>query len=311
MRRSLLFVLMLLVLAASALVAQDLTVPLKNGSVKFAVIGDTGTGDKHQLAVAKQLAATRAKFPFEFVIMVGDNIYGGNSAKDYDRKFAIPYKPLLDANIKFYAALGNHDDPSERYYKPFNMSGERYYTFKPADGVRFFALDSNYMDEMQLKWLDEQLATSGSEWKIAFFHHPPYSSGETHGSNETLRTQLEPRFVKAGVNVVLTGHEHFYERVKPQKGIAYFITGSSAKLREGNITQTELTAKGFDSGYTFMIVEIVGNDLYYQAITDTGKTVDSGRVQRVGKVEPTPNRTAQPVVATGGSDKKTPSKPVR
>ena len=311
MRRSLLFVLLLLVLAVSALVAQDLTLPMKNGSVKFAVIGDTGTGDKHQLAVAKQLTATRAKFPFEFVVMVGDNIYGGNSAKDYDRKFALPYKPLLDDGIKFYAALGNHDDPSERYYKPFNMNGERYYTFKPADGVRFFALDSNYMDEKQLKWLDDQLATSGSEWKIAFFHHPPYSSGETHGSDEALRTQLEPRFVKAGVNVVLTGHEHFYERVKPQKGIAYFITGSSAKLREGNIAPTELTAKGFDSGYTFMIVEVVGDDMYYQAITDTGKTIDSGTVHRVGKVEPTPNRTAQPVVATGGSDKKTPSKPVR
>jgi Calcineurin-like phosphoesterase len=311
MRRSLVFVLMLPVLAVSALVAQDVTVPMKNGSVKFAVIGDSGTGDKHQLAVAKQLTATRAKFPFEFVIMVGDNLYGGNSARDYDRKFAVPYKPLVDAGIKFYAALGNHDDPSERFYKPFNMNGERYYTFKPADGVRFFALDSNYMDEKQLKWLDDQLATSGSEWKIVFFHHPPYSSGETHGSNETLRTQLEPRFVKAGVNVVLTGHEHFYERIKPQKGIAYFITGSSAKLREGNITQTELTAKGFDSGYTFMIVEIVGNDMYYQALTDSGKTIDSGRVQRVGKVEPTPNRTAQPVVATGGSEKKTPSKPVK
>jgi 3',5'-cyclic AMP phosphodiesterase CpdA len=311
MRRSLLFVLMLLVLAVSALVAQDLTLPMKNGSVKFAVIGDTGTGDKHQLAVAKQLTATRAKFPFGFVVMVGDNIYGGNSARDYDRKFALPYKPLLDDGIKFYAALGNHDDPSERYYKPFNMNGERYYTFKPADGVRFFALDSNYMDEKQLKWLDDQLATSGSEWKIAFFHHPPYSSGETHGSDEALRTQLEPRFVKAGVNVVLTGHEHFYERVKPQKGIAYFITGSSAKLREGNIAPTELTAKGFDSGYTFMIVEVVGDDMYYQAITDTGKIIDSGTVHRVGKVEPTPNRTAQPVVATGGSDKKTPSKPVR
>jgi len=300
MRRSFLFVLMILALAVSALVAQELTVPLKNGSVKFAVIGDTGTGDKHQLAVAKQLNATRAKFPFEFVVMVGDNIYGGNSAKDYDRKFAVPYKPLLDAGVKFYAALGNHDDPSERYY-----------TFKPADGVRFFALDSTYMDEKQLKWLDEQLAMSGSEWKIAFFHHPPYSSGETHGSDETLRTQLEPRFVKAGVNVVLTGHEHFYERIKPQKGIAYFVAGSSAKLREGNITQTQLTAKGFDTGYTFMIVEIVGDDMYYQAITDTGKTVDSGKVQRVGKVEPTPNRSAQPVVATGGADKKTPSKPVK
>jgi predicted phosphodiesterase len=308
MRRSLLFVLMLLVLAViPALVAQDLTLPVKNGSAKFAVIGDTGTGDKHQLAVAKQLTATRAKFPFEFVIMVGDNLYGGNAAKDYDKKFAIPYKPLLDAGIKFYAALGNHDDPSERYYKPFNMNGERYYTVKPADGVRFFALDSTYMDEKQLKWLDEQLKASGSEWKIAFFHHPPYSSGETHGSDETLRTQLEPIFVKYGVNVVLTGHEHFYERIKPQKGIAYFITGSSAKLREGNISTTQLTAKGFDAGYTFMIVEIVGDDMYYQALTDTGKTVDSGMVHRVGKVEPTPNRTSQPVVATGGSDKKPPN----
>lgn len=311
MRRSLLFVFMILALAAPALVAQDLTLPMKNGSVKFAVIGDTGTGDKHQLAVAKQLTATRAKFPFEFVVMVGDNIYGGNSAKDYDKKFAIPYKPLLDAGVKFYAALGNHDDPSERFYKPFNMNGERYYTFKPANGVRFFALDSTYVDDKQMKWVDEQLGMSGSDWKIAFFHHPPYSSGETHGSDETLRTQLEPIFVKHGVNVVLTGHEHFYERIKPQKGIAYFITGSSAKLREGNISQTQLTAKGFDAGYTFMIVEIVGDDMYYQTITDTGKTVDSGTVHRVGKVEPTPNRTSQPVVSTSGSDKKAPSKSVK
>src|SRR4026209_2812634 len=163
MRRSFLFVLMILALAVSALVAQELTVPLKNGSVKFAVIGDTGTGDKPQLAVAKQLTATRAKFPFEFVVMVGDNIYGGNSAKDYDRKFAIPYKPPLDAGVKFYAALGNHDDPSERFYKPFNMNGERYYTFKPANGVRFFALDSTYVDDKQTKWVDEQLAMSGSD----------------------------------------------------------------------------------------------------------------------------------------------------
>jgi 3',5'-cyclic AMP phosphodiesterase CpdA len=307
MRRSLLFILMLLTLAVPALVAQNLTLPLKDGSVKFAVIGDTGTGDKHQLAVAKQLAATREKFPFGFVVMVGDNIYGGNSAKDYDRKFTIPYKPLLDGGVKFYAALGNHDDPSERFYKPFNMNGERFYSFKPADGVRFFALDSTYMDERQLKWLDDQLAASGSDWKICFFHHPPYSSGETHGSDETLRTQLEPVFVKRGVNVVLTGHEHFYERIKPQKGIAYFITGSSAKLREGNISATDLTAKGFDAGYTFMLVEIVGDDMHYQVLTDSGKTVDSGMVHRVGKVEPTPNRTAQPVVPTGGSTTQKPT----
>jgi 3',5'-cyclic AMP phosphodiesterase CpdA len=309
MRRSLLFVLTIVAFAlamAATSTAQNLnvTLPMKNGSVKFAVIGDTGTGDKHQQTVAKQLNESRAKFPFDFVIMNGDNLYGGNSAKDYDKKFALPYKPLLDGGVKFYASLGNHDDPSERFYKPFNMNGERYYSFKPANSsVRFFALDSNYVDDKQLKWLDDQLAASGSDWKICFFHHPPYSSGEAHGSDTTLRNQVEPVFVKYGVNVVFTGHEHFYERIKPQKGIAYFIAGSSAKLRTGNIAVSDLEAKGFDQGYTFMLVEIVGDDLYFQTLTETGKMIDSGSVHRVGKVEPTPNRTAQPVVATGGAAK--------
>jgi len=159
MRRVLLLFVLMLVVVAAGVTAQNakLTLPMKQGSIKFAVIGDTGTGDNHQLAVAKQLTAQRGAFPFDFVIMVGDNLYGGNSAKDYDNKFALPYKPLLDGGVKFYAALGNHDDPSERFYKPFNMGGERYYTFKPADGLRFFALDSTYMDDKQLKWFEDQL----------------------------------------------------------------------------------------------------------------------------------------------------------
>ena len=300
---------LLLVGLTTMLPAQGLKLPMKEGSVKFAVIGDTGTGDSHQLAVARQLATYRGKFPFDFVIMMGDNLYGGNGPKDYDKKFAAPYKPLIDAGVKFYASLGNHDDPSERFYKPFNMGGERYYSFKPANSsVRFFALDSNYMDDKQLDWLDKQLTASGSDWKICFFHHPPYSSGEAHGSDTTLRAQVEPVFVKYGVNAVFTGHEHFYERIKPQKGIAYFIAGSSAKLREGNIAPSPLSDKGFDTGFTFMLVEIAGDDLSFQTITEKGVTIDSGSVHRVGKVEPTPNRTAQPVVSTGGSTKGTTGK---
>jgi len=303
MRRLLMSVLLCVGLTATV-PAQDLKLPMKMGSVKFAVIGDTGTGDSHQLAVARQLATYRGKFPFEFVIMMGDNLYGGNSAKDYDKKFAIPYKPLTDAGVKFYASLGNHDDPSERFYKPFNMGGERYYSFKPANSsVRFFALDSNYMDDKQLAWLDKELIASGSDWKICFFHHPPYSSGEAHGSDTALRAQVEPIFVKYGVNAVFTGHEHFYERIKPQKGIAYFIAGSSAKLRAGDIAPSALSDKGFDTGFTFMLVEIVGDDLFFQTVTEKGATIDSGTIHRVGKVEPTPNRTAQPVVSTGGATK--------
>jgi hypothetical protein len=183
--------------------------------------------------------------------------------------------------VKFFAALGNHDDPNQVFYKNFNMNGERYYTFKaPKGSVRFFALNSNYMDKAQLAWLEKELSASDSEWKIAFFHHPLYSSGDRHGSDEMLRDQLEPLFLKYGVDLVLTGHEHFYERIKPQKGIHYFIAGSAAKLRKGNIGTSDITAKGFDTGYAFLLMEIVGNELSFQAITSEGKTIDSGRFAR-------------------------------
>ena len=82
----------------------------------------------------------------------------------------------------------------------------------------FYALNSTYMDKRQIDWLESELAKDTSEWKICFFHHPPYSSRGKHGSEKQLREIVEPIFVKHGVNVVLTGHDHFYERIKPKKG---------------------------------------------------------------------------------------------
>src|SRR5919106_887832 len=201
MRR--LCILLLLAGFSASIEAQGLQLPRKDDSLRFAVIGDTGTGNTEQLEIAKQLALSRAKFPFEFAIMLGDNLYGKERPRDYENKFERPYKPLLDGGVKFYASLGNHDEPSQRFYKPFNMNGERYYSFRPSltGGVRFFALDSNYMDPMQIQWMEKELAASGSDWEIAYFHHPLYSSG-MHGSDEVLRKQLEPMFVKHGVNVV-------------------------------------------------------------------------------------------------------------
>jgi 3',5'-cyclic AMP phosphodiesterase CpdA len=218
-------------------------------------------------------------FPYEFVLMMGDNMYGSEDARDFERKFEIPYKYALDAGVKFYASLGNHDSPNQRMYKPFNMNGERYYTFKPKDGVRFFALDSNYMDRKQMQWLEKELAASGSDWKIPFFHHPIYSSGGRHGSDEALRVQLEPLFLKHGVDVVFAGHDHFYERLKPQKGIHYFVSGGAGKLRRGDVGG-QYTEKAFDDGFHFMLIEIVDDRMHFQVISDQGKTVDSGIVTR-------------------------------
>jgi 3',5'-cyclic AMP phosphodiesterase CpdA len=190
---------------------------------------------------------------------------------------------MLDANIPFYAALGNHDDPNQRFYKNFNMGGKRFYSYQKKD-VRFFALDSNYMDKDQQRWLEEELSNSKSKWKIAYFHHPLYSNGGRHGSNVELRVRLEPLLVRHGVTAVFSGHDHMYERITPQQGITYFVAGAGGKLRKG-YTRSENSAAAFDSDQSFMLVEIAGEEMSFRAVSRTGRVVDSGVV---------PLRTATP-----------------
>ena len=269
----------------------ELKLPLEQKSVRFAVIGDNGTGEQPQYDVAAEMEAYENVVHYDFVIMMGDNIYGGHKPKDFERKFQTPYKPLLDAGVKFYACLGNHDNSDETLYKPFNMSGQRYYTFKKGD-VQFFALDSNYMDPTQLDWIQQQLRKSNAKWKIAFFHHPLYSDGRFHGSDVDLRNQLMPIFEKDGVNVVMSGHDHVYERFKPEGGIYFFFVGNSGELRYHNLRHdSDIMAAGFDTDRTFMLVEIAGDKLYFQTISRTGQTVDSGVLQKQPKppAENTPN----------------------
>jgi predicted phosphodiesterase len=249
--------------------------PGEGDAVRFAVIGDSGTGGAAQYAVAAELFEVRQRFPFEFVLMLGDNLYGRERKQDYERKFERPYGALLAAKVEFYAALGNHDDPNQRFYERFNMGGERYYSFRKGD-VAFFALDSNYMDPDQLEWLERELSGSKARWKICFFHHPLYSSGIMHGSELDLRRQLEPLFLEHGVDVVFAGHEHFYERIRPQKGIYYFISGAAAKLRRGNIRQSALTERGFDTDHSFLLVAVEGDTLAFEALSGAGARIDAG-----------------------------------
>ena len=254
--------------------------PNRPGSVKFAVLGDFGDGSGGQMAMAAEMARVHERFPFEFVITVGDNIYGSERPQDFGRKFEQPYKPILDKGVKFFASLGNHDSPEQRYYKLFNMDGKLYYSF-PRQNVKFVALQSDYLEPEQLGWLQKELEGSREDWKIPYFHHPPYSSGGRHGSHVSQRQALEPLFVKHNVSVVFTGHDHIYERVRPQQGIVYFVAGSGGKLRGGDIDRsTGLTAVANASERAFVICEISGDELYFNAVSQSGRVIDSGVITR-------------------------------
>jgi 3',5'-cyclic AMP phosphodiesterase CpdA len=259
--------------------AIDLNLPNRTGSVKFAVLGDFGTGREAQYEVASQMAVFRARFPFDFVVTTGDNLVGDqDDPEDLAEKFERPFRALLNAGIRFHASLGNHDKPANRSYPPFNMNGRRYYSFA-VQNVRFFALDSNWPDREQLAWLDETLSRSNEDWKICYFHHPLYSNGVKHGPDLELRVLFEPMLVRHGVDVVFSGHEHVYERLTPQSGVSYFVTGAGGDgvrtLRPG-----ATTAAWFDREQTFTAVEVSGAELFFQTVSRTGLTVDAGVLRK-------------------------------
>ena len=255
------------------------TLPARPESLKFAVLGDNGTGEKPQYDVGQQMAAARRTFPFDMVLMLGDNMYGRQDPQDFLAKFERPYAALLQAGVLFYATLGNHDNQNNRFYKAFNMGGERYFTFVKKN-VRFFVLDSNQLDPKQRAWFDEALRQSDDQWRICFFHHPIYSDGGRHGSDVSLRVVLEPLLVKYGVDVVFSGHDHMYERLKPQKGITYFVSGSGGELRRGDVHPSGLTAAYFDQDQSFMLVEVAGDEMFFEAVARSGAKVDSGVIRR-------------------------------
>ncbi len=266
---------------ASPRAAQNPTSNPTPDSLKLAVIGDNGTGETPEYEVAAQMAAQRAAFPFEAVLMLGDNLYGKQEPQDFVLKFERPFAALLASGVTFYATLGNHDQPTNRNYPLFNMGGQRYYTFVRRN-VRFVVLDTNLMDRTQLLWTEATLRAASEPWKICYFHHPLYSDAGRHGSNLDLRVVIEPLLVRYGVQVALSGHEHVYERIKPQKGITYFVAGSGGQLRKGDLQPSPDTAAGFDTDRAFMLVEITDTTFSFKTISRTGVVVDSGAIRRPG-----------------------------
>ena len=242
----------------------------------FALMGDSGSGDQAQQAVAQaMLTYFDTARRFGFVLMLGDNLYDD----DYTNEFSKPYKPLLDRGVKFYATLGNHDRDLEIHFKPFNMNDVDRYSFDDGN-ARFAAVNSNHpSDPLQIQWLDQVYADAGTKWRIAFFHHPLYSSGQHAAEGrDVIRPALEPVLVRNHVNVVFSGHEHLYERIKPQKDINHFVSGGGGRYLYG-YKPSEFDEIGV-SDHHFMVAEISGDRLFFEAISHSQQLIDCGIVYR-------------------------------
>ena len=252
--------------------------------LRFIVFGDSGKGDTAQHELARMMGAHHWNQFYDTALMLGDNIYPDGNPEDIPAKFERPYGELLRRGVSFHAVLGNHDIKKGREaqinYRNFNMGGRAYYSFTKGDGlVEFFALDSNRFEFQQRRWLEEALQASQAKWKIALFHHPLYSSADRHGSDFHLRAELEPLLIKYGVDAAFSGHDHVYERTKPQQGVQYFTSGAGAKTRRGDLErETPFFAAGADETSSFMSIELTQERFSFKAINMAGREIDSGEL---------------------------------
>ncbi len=258
--------------------------------VRFAVIGDYGAGGPPEA----QVAALVANWNPDFVITVGDNNYPSGSAASIDdnigqfyHSFIEPYKGNYGNGAeqnRFFPTLGNHDwdtPGAKPYLNYFTLPGnERYYDFFWGP-LQFFAVDSDSREpdgvsssSPQAAWLQERLASSTAPWKIVYFHHAPYSSG-THGPT----TWMQWPFKEWGASVVLSGHDHTYERLEID-GLPYIIDGIGGNGRYEFQHDMPGSQVRYNENYGALLVEATPDQITFQFFNVAGKLIDTLQLKK-------------------------------
>ncbi len=256
--------------------------------VRLAAIGDTKSCDERQAKVAALLFRINQRERLDGVLLLGDNVPGRYAPEKAIRKsFLEPYAPLIDGGVRFYAVLGNHDVRKgmveyETNYPLLNMNGKRYYSKVFGDNlVEVFFLDSTTIrkDREQVAWLKDLLRRSTAYWRVVAMHNPLYSTAKYHPSDKTLIQLLEPIFTEYRVNLVLSGHNHVYERLYPINGIEYITAGSGGELRKRDlIPKSSQRAAGNDQENIALILQFSPEACQYIAYTPDEKVADEGKI---------------------------------
>lgn len=243
--------------------------------VRFLAFGDSGGGTSDQYALMQQMYTV----PYDLMLHTGDVAYDNGTITQYEDNVFGVYADLF-RNIPFFPASGNHDYETMQgapFRDVFNLPGdEKWYSFDYGR-IHFAALDTEASYATQAKWLDDDLAATNLPWKIVYMHRPPYSSG-SHGSDTSLRSVLAPILKRHGVQLVLAGHDHDYERTKMIDGTTYVVTGGGGRgtYDVGSSSFTVLS----NAVIHFVYGEATADELTLHAIDGTGREFDSVVIPR-------------------------------
>lgn len=254
--------------------------PSSPPTTRLAVAGDTGTGSDPERATAQEMAAQARTDPYNALVLLGDLVYPDGDPSLVTQRVTDPFSPVLSTGTELVPVLGNHDYRSDNQQQILRALGrDRSWYTQRVGSVLVVVLDSNRVgDPAQTAWLRRTLAAprSPGTWVVAAMHHPAYSAGH-HGSDLDVRAAWAPLFAQYGVPLVLAGHDHDYQRSRPQDGVTYVVSGGGAILRPTG--QEDFTAV---SSSTLHYLDLAaGTDrLVGRAIDQDGNLVDTFMIRR-------------------------------
>jgi len=237
----------------------------------LAVVGDVGDSGSRLSATAEAITEVAAVEPVDGLVLTGDNVYpSGDPSRLPDTVFE-PFADVLD-DAELYAVLGNHDvmdGNAEGQMAALGMPG-RWWARHLGD-VLLVGLDSTQADDPdQRAWLEQTLAAAVERWRIVVVHHPPYSAGY-QGSDQQVRDAFVPLFERHGVQLVVSGHDHDYQRSVPINGVTYVVTGGAAGTRRTG--EDDFTAASF-SWHHFVELAVFGDRLVVRAVNQDRRVAD-------------------------------------
>ena len=244
----------------------------------LAVVGDSGDSGSGLDRTAAAVSEVGDQQPFDLLLLLGDNVYPDGDPERLDETVFIPFGPVLDQGVDLYAILGNHDvmrTDGSAQMEALGMEG-RYWSTDLGD-VLLVGLDSNSFDDPdQLEWLEATLRSSDDPWKIVAIHHPPYSAGY-QGSSLEIRRELAPLMEEYGVQLVLSGHDHDYQRSTTINGVTYVVSGAGSGSRRTG--EDDFTAMSF-SWLHFLDIAVYPDHLVVRPVNDELRVADELVLER-------------------------------
>jgi 3',5'-cyclic AMP phosphodiesterase CpdA len=198
--------------------------------LRIAVAGDIGDSGARLNATADAMARIEGDDQFDALLLLGDNVYPSGDPAELPQTVFEPFADVLDGGTGLLAILGNHDESNgDAQLDALGMTG--HWWAEERGDVLLVGLDSNQPDNPEQRaFLEETLSSSAARWKIVAVHHPPYSAGY-QGSSKATREAFSPLFERYGVQLVLSGHDHDYQRSEVINGVTYVVTGAAAGTR--------------------------------------------------------------------------------